>query len=57
MRMQELNESNDKKKQKISPLGLFYSRFFESHKSFYDLEILNKSVINSYIVVLDSQVY
>lgn len=34
-----------------------FTRFFRYHTSFYELEILNKSIIKSYVVLLESNVY
>ena len=39
------------------PLTLFYARFFKYHQSFYDLEILNASVVKSYTIVLETDIY
>jgi hypothetical protein len=40
-----------------SPLELFYTRFFRSHDSFYQLEILNRSIVKSYLVLVETQLY
>jgi len=42
---------------KSDPLDLLCARFFRSHDSFYDLEILSRSLVKSYIVVLKTQVH
>jgi hypothetical protein len=34
-----------------------FTRFFRYHTSFYELEILNKSIIKSYVVLLEANVY
>jgi len=39
------------------PLELFLARFINRHPSFYELELLNKSVVKSYLVALDARVY
>jgi hypothetical protein len=39
------------------PIKLIFTRFFRYHTSFYELEILNKSIIKSYVVLLEANVY
>lgn len=43
--------------QGLLPMALFHSRFFKYHQSFYDFEILNASVVKSYVVVLETEIY
>jgi hypothetical protein len=39
------------------PLELFHARCLGGHPSFYELEVLNKSTVKSYLVALEAQVY
>mmetsp|Transcript_28541 Transcript_28541/g.43151 ORF Transcript_28541/g.43151 Transcript_28541/m.43151 type:complete len:146 (+) Transcript_28541:2183-2620(+) len=37
----------------VSPLELFYTRFYRFHASFYDLEVLNRTTVKTFAVLLE----
>lgn len=49
--------TEDAKLLRPAPLELLLARFFSGPAGFYELDVLNKSVVKSYVVALGSQVY